>query len=441
MMKTLVKVAVPVERPDTPCWPHINHRPEEELGRILQVLRAENPEMDFEVACYTDRQQAEADYPRDRERYDGVLVLMMTCWKDVDKFYIDQASDGLPVVVADVLFCGSGSMLRRTSPYVREKGLPIPLVASSDYRDIARAVSAFHVLRRMQEARILVIANTVKTALQEATTATWGCAFVNRTAADLMAYFERVTPEQAQPIAEKWQTGAAKIYEPTAADILESARLYLAIKSMRDDLGASAVTIDCLTLSYDGAYDKGRHMYPCLSHFEMANQGEIGICEADINATISAMLTLYATGRPGFVSDPVVDTATGQITYSHCVSCTKVFGAQDPRTCAYYIRSHAEDQKGAAVQAILPANESLTTFIVEGTEKWAAMHSSSAVGNAESDCGCRTKLVASCAAENLLINWMPQWHRVTVYGDYRRLLTQLLRMKGFRVVDEDTRLF
>jgi hypothetical protein len=40
----------------------------------------------------------------------------------------------------------------------------------------------------------------------------------------------------------------------------------------------------------------------------------------------NALLIRCLTGRPGYVSDPVIDTATGQIVYVHCVATNRAFG-------------------------------------------------------------------------------------------------------------------
>lgn len=436
-MLTKVKVAVQTENRDTSCWPCINYDFEKELGRVMEPVRRLNPDMEFDTILYTELEQAEADYAEDVKKYDGVLVLLMTCWKQIDAFYCKQAETGLPVIVADVPYCGSGSMLAETSQLIRKEKYPVPLVASLDYNDIARAVKSFEVLKRMKTAKILIISNRVQEELQEETAKIWGCGFINKTSDELLEYFFAVPEEAAAATAERWRREATDVLEPSDADIIESAKLYHAIAQMKADTGADALTVDCLALSYGEAYGSNKHMYPCLSHFEMNNAGEIGVCEADINATISAMLTMYLTGRPGFVSDPVIDTSSDQIIYAHCVACTKVYGKDDPRCCKHYIRSHAEDQLGAAVQVIFPAGEKLTTVMVNGLHKTAAIHSSDSLGNVGGDEGCRSKLSAKTNAENLLMNWMPQWHRVTVFGDYRNGFKNLFRMKGLRISEED----
>lgn len=436
-LKARVKVVVQVEEKDTPCWPCINYDFQKELDRIMKQVTDANPQITFDVKSYTQLEQAENDYEDDRKKYDGILVLLMTCWKGIDLFYARHAkSDGLPVIIADVPFCGSGSILRISKTVLTEK-LPVPLISSHDYGDIAKAPSLFSVIAKMKTSKILIISNTIDSDIQKAVTDTWGCTFINKNASDLHAVFQSIDDHVAQEIAEHWKSESAGVIEPNNADIEESAKLYLALSKIKNELQADAITVDCLTLSYANEYGNHKHMYPCLSHFEMSKNGEVAVCEADINATIASLVNYYLTGRPGFVSDPVIDTSSGRIIYAHCVASTKVFGADDPRCCKYYIRSHAEDKCGAAIQVDFPIGEKLTSTTFNFPDREAIIHSSRSVGNVGGDEGCRSKLAALTNADNILKNWIGGWHRVTVFGDYRKQFLQLFVMKGLTVQEED----
>ena len=78
------------------------------------------------------------------------------------------------------------------------------------------------------------------------------------------------------------------------------------------------------------------------------NDGLMGVCEADVFSALTNLLGLYLTGRPGFVSDPVIDTASNQVIYAHCV-CSSRMLAGEP-AAPYAVRSHAECGQGASVQ-------------------------------------------------------------------------------------------
>ncbi len=436
MKKTRVKIVCVREEPDTPCWPCINHDADQELRRITAPIFSMNPDMAFDVISYTSRNQAEADYKADLEKYDGVLVLLMTCWKGIDNFYAEQSVDGIPTIIADVPYCGSGSLLMRTVPLVRGKQLPVPVLSTLNYNEIAEAVKIFDVITKMKQTVILVITNAERARKKALPLEKdWQCRFVYADSSVFMEYMEKTSDEEAQVIAHRWITEALEVVEPTEADIVESARVHIALREMMKAYGAQAVTVDCLELSYGGEYGKDSHFYPCLSHFEMLEQGTIAVCEADVNATVTSLVLSYLTGKSGFVSDPAIDTSSNQIIYAHCVGCRKAYGCEDSRTCQYVIRSHAEDKKGASVQIIFPAGEKLTTTMIYPGA--AVIHNAKSVGNVGLQEACRTKLAAETNAESILNHWGGSWHRVTVFGDYRKLLKQLYRAKGLRVIEED----
>lgn len=68
---------------------------------------------------------------------------------------------------------------------MREQKLPVPVLATRNYRRIAEAVRLFGVLKRMKTARVLVVNNNPDMAVQKAAEERWGVTFINRTSADL----------------------------------------------------------------------------------------------------------------------------------------------------------------------------------------------------------------------------------------------------------------
>jgi hypothetical protein len=150
------------------------------------------------------------------------------------------------------------------------------------------------------------------------------------------------------------------------------------------------------------------------------------------------MMMRYLTGRPGFVSDPVIDTSTSEVIYAHCVATNRVFGPQG-KANKYIIRSHAEDRQGAAVQSRMPRGEPVTTLKVCPDNRHVVIHSGTTTRNIDEPKACRTKLAARTDAEQLLRNWTHGWHRVTVYGDWRKDVISLAQMLGLAVIEEDKR--
>jgi len=195
--------------------------------------------------------------------------------------------------------------------------------------------------------------------------------------------------------------------------------------------------MDCLTLFYLGRLEA----YPCLGYVELNDGGDyLGICEADVDSAATALLIKYLTGRPGFVSDPVLDLGKGEVIYAHCVAPTKVFGVSGPSS-PYIIRSHAEDRRGVSVQVLLPTGHRVTTVKLNLLREAMAIHGGEAVENIDEEKACRTKLGVRANAEKLLEKWNRDfdfgWHRVTVYGEWRKEFKQLAKLLKLHIVEED----
>ena len=74
------------------------------------------------------------------------------------------------------------------------------------------------------------------------------------------------------------------------------------------------MTMNCL-----GGFAAGKlASYPCLGFMQMLDDGGQGVCEAMPDDTVSMLMARILTGRPGFVSDPALDTSKNQIVYAHC---------------------------------------------------------------------------------------------------------------------------
>jgi hypothetical protein len=98
-------------------------------------------------------------------------------------------------------------------------------------------------------------------------------------------------------------------------------------------------------------------------------------------------------GRPGYISDPVIDTSKRQIIYAHCVAPNRVFGPAGPAN-PYHIRNHSEDRKGACVRSLMPLNQMTTTLEFDAARRQVIFHQAKTVANIDEDMACRTKLAA-----------------------------------------------
>jgi len=207
------------------------------------------------------------------------------------------------------------------------------------------------------------------------------------------------------------------------------------MKEILQKHGANAITVNCL----GGFYGGHIHAYPCLGFHELNNEGLIGACECDINSTATMVtFTTLTNGRPGYISDPVIDTAKRQIIYAHCVASNKVFGPEGSSN-PFSILTHSEDRQGASVRSVLPTGFMTSSFEINSVRKEILFHQAMAVDNDPDDRACRTKLCGEPVGDiEKLFRFWDQWgwHRVTFYGDLKEPAYALADRLGFRVIEE-----
>ncbi len=249
------------------------------------------------------------------------------------------------------------------------------------------------------------------------------------------AVYKSVDQQKAAEWADRWVREADKVREASLPQIRKAGAVYLALLELLKRYGTDTVTMNCL-----GGFAAGKlEAYPCLGFMQLLNDGGHGVCEAMPDDTLSMLMGRILTGRPGYVSDPVLDTANNHIIYAHCMATTKVFGPGG-RSNLYRIRTlHDRDPRSTCVQSFLPEGYMTTSFRTNFARKLLVVHQAKSVGNLDADRGCRTQLVGEVRGdiERLFYEWDRfGWHRVTVYGDFKEPLIEFGKALGLQPIEE-----
>jgi len=460
------------EQQKQPDWPNVGFDFIPVMERINSELSQNCRHLEFFPTLAAGEEQAkkilEGDAAGD---VDGYLVYQMNCWNRVVQ---TLAMSGKPVLYADFQFGGSGGFLVYTARFLRDQTPNVGFVASSQSNDLIEAVKCFDVVRKGGSAADFVAATTQLRLKRTPKAGNLACLAdpvpcltadecLNRLkSAKLLAVrdqaskpgdeimgmqvayipFDEVNEawkaadrDEANAVADKWQKSAAAIRDVSRDTLETSAAMYLGMKAILQKHGAAGITINCL----GGFYGGHIHAYPCLGFHELNNEGLVGGCECDVRsaATMLAIGTLSG-GRPGYISDPVIDTAKRQIIYAHCVASNKVFGPQGV-TNPVEILTHSEDRQGASVRSLMPVGYMTTTVECDHNRKEILLHRAKTVGNDPDDRACRTKLCAEPVGdvEKLFREWDQwSWHRVTFYGDLKEPVIAFADALGWKVVEE-----
>jgi len=312
-----------------------------------------------------------------------------------------------------------------------QKGLRGDMVASSNFEDLVPFFPMLRNIHHMRYSRVLVVSPGGSNSMAAGFTRQFGTAIDFPTYQDLKAAYDRVDTAGVEKAAAEVTRGALKVVEPSAEDIGKASRFYLAMLDVLRQAKANAITIDCL-----GGFRRGDlPAYPCVAWTMLNDCGMYGVCESDLQSTMTQLLITGYSGKPGFVSDPTFDTGRNEVIHAHCVAATRMRGIGGTAS-PYVLRSHMEDNKGVSVQVEMPVRETITcakfadpqTFLVSTGE---------VSGNIDAPRGCRTKMVTRVTdARKLVEGWSAGLHRVIFYGDHVEAARRMGRMMGFNVVQE-----
>lgn len=473
--KMRIRIVFSLHAPEQnrPDWPNKGFNFSPVIDRITRTLTKECEGFEFVPTLATGPEDAQKILEVDKTvgAVKGYIVFQMNCWNRVVQ---TLATSGKPVLYADFQFGGSGGFLVYTAGFLRAKSANVGFVASSRMEDVVAAVKCFDVvkkggstaefvaataqarlartpqcgklackpddlktlstqdcLRRMKESKILAVRS------QEAGPAEpiMGIPMEKVSFAEVNDAWKAADKDESRAVADRWQSGAASVKDVSRETLETSAAMYLGMKAVLKKHNANAITVNCL----GGFYGGHIHAYPCLGFHELCNEGLVGACECDVRSTATMVaITAITQGRPGFISDPVIDTAKRQIIYAHCVASKKAFGPQGA-TNPFHILTHSEDRQGASVRSILPLGYMTTTLEIQPARKEMLFHQGKAVANDPDDRACRTKLCAEPVGdiEKLFTEWDQWgWHRVTFYGDIKEPVFALVDAMGWKIVQE-----
>ncbi len=156
-----------------------------------------------------------------------------------------------------------------------------------------------------------------------------GVRIKHRPIEDLKELLKSVDKAAAKKEMEKWKKGAQKIDDVPDERLFDASRMYVLLRSLVDQEGLSAVSIDCLSFSFSP--DTSIPL-PCLAFTRLRDEGITAACEADICMLLSSMLMQEICQRPSFQSNvSSVNLETSSTILRHCVAPTMIFGADKPQ--------------------------------------------------------------------------------------------------------------
>jgi len=343
---------------------------------------------------------------------------------------------GLPTAVFSQPFSGHGWMY---FPQWQKDGKKVVLLPSSDWKEIDRIVGLMRVGPKLRQTRILAVGHPKGTApacLPEEVKKRLGADLKIISNDVILKAHQAVDLKAAEAEAEDYWIGKAKkIVEPKREEIVNSARMYLAVKDLMIKEKAQAIT---------SSHCMGAPAKACLTFSKLNDLGLVGACEGDMDSTLTMLIFGYAFNIPGFISDPVFDTSKNALIHFHCTSATKMDGPQGKRL-PFTIRTQSDSEQGVSLDVENRIGQVVTCAKFIDLDKML-ISTGKIFDVTHDELGCRTQFWTEVAdARSMFHNWgggvlkggvMTLLHRDVFYGDHMQSIKDLSVLMGFQVVEE-----
>jgi len=342
---------------------------------------------------------------------------------------------GLPTVLFSQPFSGHHWMY---FGQWHKQGKKVILMPTSDWSDIDRGVGLLRVPAKLKHTKVLAIGGPHGSAAAcdpALVKEKLGIDLVTISNDDVLKVCESIDPQAAVAEAEEyWIKPAQAIVEPTQAEIIDSARYYLAVRKIMIEQQAQAVcSVHCM------GNPRG-----CLTFSKLNDIGYVGACEGDIDSTLTMLIFLYAFGVPGFITDPVIDTSKNGMIHFHCTSATKLDGPNGERQ-PFVMRTQTDSGGGVALQVENRIGQPVTCAKLVNLD--TLLYTPGKITEiSKSPIACRTQFTQEVPnARQLFLDWgagvidgdmMTLLHRVVFYGEYKESLEDLATLMGLKLLEE-----
>ena len=463
-----------------PDWPNLGYDFRPVMKNMTDTLNWQIPEVEFiPTECYDYKQSVELVRKDEKENViQGYLVVQLNCWNQCISGVWENTKKA--IFYTPLPYAGDGGWLRHNSYIMTHLRPNYCSFAARDFSQVVKVAGAFAELKngtaedyakKAFEIRKSLIPADVLPKDFKALEDKVACATPEEVKAKLAGYrilsvqrklnaafatecrerfgieievvgfaevndaMHEADDAEARKVAEGWMKSASRVEYVKEDTIIGCAKLYLGMKAVLKKHNAKAITIDCLGGCYSGQLDA----YPCLGFMQLQDDGLLGVCEDDLQATVTmAVFSALTKGRTGYVSDPVLDQPKRIISYAHCVSTRRFYGPEG-KEAPFEILTHSEDRNGASVRAFAPVGSPVTTVILSPGRKKVAVHTGYVTENDLDDRACRTKIVAHVTGDysKIELTWLELgWHRVTFLGDFAADVEAYAKAIGYELVRE-----
>jgi len=420
-----VRVEVAILREPPPVWlgwPGTTYDLEAHQKEYLGAAERSGKRLGIELRIAQEPLQDDAAVTRwiaeskERRPHARLVVLQhMSTWRQVDRLAREA---GVPLLVfAPIGTAFTGHVLHRS----RQPGVHV--VSSLEWSAVEAALRMVRAKRMFEESRILWIRSDRRNETVLDRLGTKVRAIPRNTFNELFATMPE--SEEVREVAAQLRRTAQAIVEPNEQDLRNAARTYTTAKRLLAAEGANALSMDCLGMV-------GARLVPtppCAAWMLLQDLGITAGCEADLFGALSLMLSSYLLDRPGYMNDPVPETAKNLLVAAHCTCGSRIAGFDAP-PAPVVLRDHSESALGVSPEILWPEGEKVTLVRFQSTSE-LLVDTGEVVSNVQTPPagGCRTSIeIRMDRVED--VRDVLGFHQVVVLGDHAREVEGFARLYG-----------
>lgn len=227
------------------------------------------------------------------------------------------------------------------------------------------------------------------------------------------------TPQdEAAKVAQALLERAKAVKEPTNADMIEGAKVYLTLKKICAEERLNALTIRCFDIVTSCKTTS------CLALALLNDEGIVAGCEGDMQSLLTMFLAKRLCGKTAFMANP------SQLTDHSAMlaHCTIPLSFCDEMV----VRSHFESGIGVAVQGLLPLTD--YTLLKWGGQKLDRyfVTEAKAIEMPYSEHFCRTQITLNVNLKPYLLQHSIGNHHVIIRGRHAEEIRKFMQENGVK---------
>jgi L-fucose isomerase-like protein len=304
-----------------------------------------------------------------------------------------------------------------------------------DYQDIDEALNLLEVKRMLRSTRVALFGFPPPVFSRwhhlpdfELAQQRLGVGFSAVESRDLTEQLPTIDRSEAERVAEYWRKEAKEIIEPSESDIVESARLYLALKKILAREKANALGINCLEMMSESSAAP-----PCYALTRLRDEGVHAACEVDIVALLTMILLGYLSDRPAFMGNIVgAIPETNMLRISHDVLPTKMAGFGDA-PYPFTLRNYHFRQGVTAYVELEEGHEVIVARLARDLDKLMLLRGE--LIGCEDTIACRNTLSVKVSDVKEFVRRAFGQHHIIVYGNLIRQTKALCETLGIECIE------